>query len=395
MKKLIAFTLSLITVLGLVGCVSLPDSGENTKEPSYAALQTDIDQLEAMYAGRTAYHGELHDHADTGGRSDGKQTLDTWKTYMSILDIDFATIVDHKQVRHMYLDEWDETRFIGGTEAAVAVFRDGNNAEFKPHYNMIMPSGEALIEVLEAFTEFGYTGGDPLEAEFPYYPGFTKERFGELIDAIKEKGGFFAIAHPKSGGGETVHDPLEFWFRDWTALEVIYTYRDTRDGTRTAANYKLWRELLFNGKRVWATAGNDEHNVPSDKGLSTIYATEQHSLAFLDRMRVGDFTAGPVGVRMCVGDTVMGYECDFTDQRVVISVGDFHKSVLDPKHTYRLDVYAQEQIVFSGEVKPDEVTYFAFDAENVMFYRTEVIDVTTNSKLALGNPIWNTTYTPS
>ena len=112
-------------------------------------------------------------------------------------------------------------------------------------------------------------------------------------------------------------------------------------------------------------------------------------------MRVGDFTAGPVGVRMCVGDTVMGYECDFTDQRVVISVGDFHKSVLDPKHTYRLDVYAQEQIVFSGEVKPDEVTYFALDAENVMFYRTEVIDVTTNSKLALGNPIWNTTYTPS
>jgi hypothetical protein len=82
------------------------------------ATGADLTRLDAVYAGRKPYYGDLHDHAATGGRSDGHCTLDEWKTGMAELKMDFATIVDHKQVRHMYLDQWDPTMFIGGTEAA-------------------------------------------------------------------------------------------------------------------------------------------------------------------------------------------------------------------------------------------------------------------------------------
>ena len=35
------------------------------------ATQEEILHLESLYANRVAFHGELHDHSDTGGTSDG------------------------------------------------------------------------------------------------------------------------------------------------------------------------------------------------------------------------------------------------------------------------------------------------------------------------------------
>ena len=59
------------------------------------ATQKEISQLEALYAGRVAFHGELHDHADTGGTSDGGKDLRHWRGALDALKMDFASILDH------------------------------------------------------------------------------------------------------------------------------------------------------------------------------------------------------------------------------------------------------------------------------------------------------------
>ena len=78
MKKLIAFLLALTCLLSLCAC-GQPETPTEPTEPDYTASEADINQLEKLYEGRQPYHGELHDHADTGGTSDGKMKLEDWK----------------------------------------------------------------------------------------------------------------------------------------------------------------------------------------------------------------------------------------------------------------------------------------------------------------------------
>ncbi len=359
------------------------------------ATTADINSLNAIYKNCRPYYGEMHDHAATGGRSDGKCTLDEWKQGMADLEMDFATIVDHKQVRHMCLDAWDDTMFIGGTEAATWITDRPHLPIYKDeklingiHYNMVFASPEPLLKMLQSRPEFNFEG-DALYGCFPRYPRYTVAGFQELIADVKRWGGFVSHVHPKAPGVLQSDDPLDYWFADETGLEVIYTYKADRNSQIVSANYKLWTDLLSLGKRVWATAGNDEHRAPSDKALSTIYAHRRHAQAFLDQMKIGNFTAGPVGIRMCIGDTPMGGKTEFDGKRVIISVGDFHKSVKLRDHQYRLDVISSDSLVCSKEICCDEETYLAFNAENVRFYRVEVIDITADSRIAIGNPVWN------
>jgi hypothetical protein len=297
--------------------------------------------------------------------------------------------VDHKQVRHMVLPEWDNTMFIGGTEAATKV-KGLQTEQNSFHYNMIFTDPNALMELLLEFEEFQFSG-TALEGEFPSYPHFTRAELEVLVQAIRDKGGMFVHVHPKHEGYLTSNDPLDYWYGDWTGIEVINTYKSDRNGPNTQKNYQLWVDLLALGKKVWATSGNDGHGMPTDAALSTVYAEERLGSSYFSHIRVGDFTCGPVGVRMAVGTTPMGYECDFTGQRLVFSVGDFHKSVKNEYDTYRVDLITDQGVVFSQEISCAETTYFAVDAdENAKFYRVEVFNVTDNSRIAIGNPIWNT-----
>ena len=51
----------------------------------YLATENEKQRLEAAYKGRKAFHGELHDHSNSGGTSDGHCTLDVWKKEMAEL----------------------------------------------------------------------------------------------------------------------------------------------------------------------------------------------------------------------------------------------------------------------------------------------------------------------
>lgn len=372
-----------------------------------------ISKLQQLYAGTTAYQGELHDHAATGGTSDGKNTLTEWLDGMKKLDMDFAAIVDHKQYLHMELPEWDNKYFIGGSEAMAMPKDLASATQTKMHFNMIFYNPMDLKAAVEEYDAIAPGGGfrhyvDETTGEwhFTYLQGFTADASGtgvavncrpakadmaKLVEIVRKHNGAFVHVHPKSTDYIKSTDPLDYWFADYTGLEVFYTIHADRNSTATKNNYKLWTDLLMLGKKVWATAGNDEHAAPANKALSTIYSPKQDAKEFVERVAVGNFTAGHVGVQMVIGDQVMGYETDFTGKELAFRVADFHSSVYNPTHSYKAVLIADEEVIGQWEISADEPFYYNCAADaSVGYYRVEVYDVTTNEMLALGNPIWNT-----
>lgn len=344
-----------------------------------------IDNTEKMrllnlYSGCRVFHGELHDHSASGGTSDGKCPLSEWRSQLNALKMDFAAILDHRQIRHMYLPEWEDGLFIPGTEPGTQI-SDSKAADGHMHYNILLPDRDLLEGLLNEFPEYQFTGGT--EGHF-VYPAFTRERFGQLIDAIKRRGGFFVHPHPKQV--MVSDDPLDYWFRDETGIEVFYM---SMDSEHTQKNYPLWVSLLAAGKRVWACAGGDKHAQTVDTALTTIYAEAHSSAAFLSHLRVGDFTCGPVGVRMCVGNTKTGGQCAFDGEKLIVCAADFHDSVRHADHKYRLDIINDQGTVCSHSVSCDEENFFSIDTQDCAFYRAEVFDETLGLRIAVGNPIWN------
>lgn len=344
------------------------------------ATDKDIRHLDGLYEGRRAYHGDMHNHGATGGSSDGKSTLDEWKRDLKKLQMDFVAILDHKQVRHMYLPEWDDSIFIGGTEPGT-IIKECTASKREMHYNMIFDDPKKLEALLSEFEEYKFEGG--CEGHFVYcvYP---RSRFLEIIDSVMSKGGFFVYPHPKQYVNSD--DPLEYWFRDRIGIEVFYY--DMRNQW-TADNYKLWTDLLALGKKVFACSGEDGHSYARDTALTTFYAEEKKSSCYIKHMREGDFTCGSVGIRMAMGETRMGGECDFEGKKLIVGVGDFHVSVKKHDHSYRIKILDDSGVVYSEGISAEESSYFVIDARDVAFYRVEVFDETENLRIAIGNPIWN------
>lgn len=350
------------------------------------ASSAEKEYLDQLYKNRRPFHGELHNHAATGGTSDGHRPLSHWLGALEALHMDFAAILDHKQVRHMYEPEWQDGTFIGGTEPAAWI--TDIDAEFNNlHYNMIFATPEPLMELLEAFPEYQFTGGQ--EGHF-IYPRFTTNRFCQIIDAVKAKGGFFVHPHPKQQLRS--NDPLHYWYRDETGLEVFYTGDNNPNRDYAAENYELWTTLLAMGKRLWACAGGDEHACADTKALTTIYAEEKTNASYISHLREGDFVCGSVGIRMCIGDQKMGGCCDFTGKKLILNVQDYHVSAADPSHKYCVRLLSDEGEVFCKEITCTAPAYFSIPVEDKKFYRAEVYDLTRGRWIAIGNPIWNAKY---
>ena len=337
-------------------------------------------RLLALYQGRRVYHGEMHDHSASGGTSDGKCTLAQWREQLSTLKMDFAAILDHRQIRHMYQPEWEDGLFIPGTEPGTEI-TDSGARDAHLHYNMLLPDRGLFEGLLSEFPEYEFTGG--IEGHF-IYPTFTRERFGQLIDAVLARGGFFVHPHPKLIMDSD--DPLDYWFRDNTGIEVFYRNMDSE---YTEANYPLWLNLLKMGKRVFACAGGDLHSETVNTALTTLYAEAHSAKAYLPHLRAGDFTCGSVGIRMCVGDTKTGGICALEGQRLTVCAADFHESVRFDGHAYRLDILTDQGLLYSQAISCEEENFVTLTLPACAFVRAEVFDVTRNLRIAIGNPIWN------
>jgi len=392
MKKVLLLFLAAVMLLSLCACANEVSPEQTTAEtaPPVDATATDADiaKLDSLYEGREIRYGEMHAHANTGGKSDGKITLPEWKFHMQINVYDFATIVDHRQTIHMSLEDWDNTKFIGGSEAATTLTNRPEGKNYL-HYNMLFATLEEFETLLKTYPlKFQYFG------DFFPYPNWNTEEFHQLSRDIYANGGLMVHVHPQANDTYMVSDdPLDYFFGDVMGFEVLTGYH-AKD-MKTESNlkqYDTWVKLLNLGKRAYATCGSDCHGTLADvvACLGTIYAEDTEAKTLLEYMRAGDFVAGPAGIRLSVGDGKMGDEVSFAGNRLVVAAGEVHYQTYKEDHSYRVDVYDDQGLVFSREISGKEVAYFAIDANpNAKYYRADVYDVTDEKIIAIGNPIWN------
>lgn len=379
---------------------------------------TSLTNLTTVYsASQVLKQGDIHAHAGNGGGSDGTVSLADWKTQMTDLDMDFAASLDHRETDHILLPDWDKDKFIYGTELGTNIhdtYIDGN--ELGLHYNMIYSNMEDFVGLLTE-TEFEddfdysetaisggyYNGGHIKEAGFD-----TAEEYKRFIQAVQQYNGFYVLAHPMTSPSYITADnwkqALQPYLVNGIGIEVMYKGLGT---TNVKQGYQLWKRLLNNGYQVYATAGTDTHadlqtSLPDSgvlESLTSFYAAigtgeTNWSEAYVRYLREGNFTAGSVGLQMCVGSTQMGGTGSFEDAYLEIGIGALHKSVYDSTHKYRVDVWSEDGIMYSqpfnATKEEGQMTYLRTKADsNCKYYRVEIYDVTTNTRIALGNPIWN------
>jgi len=161
------------------------------------ATAREINKLEKLYEGCKVYHGELHDHSASGGTSDGKLPLQEWVKEMAELNMDFAAILDHRQVRHMYLPEWKDGLFIGGSEPGTRI-SDSKAEVAEMHYNMLF-EGPKELEALLALSRRNRTRSRALyylsgrdyaakELKRKLSRSSDKETADEVVDRLAEVG---------------------------------------------------------------------------------------------------------------------------------------------------------------------------------------------------------------
>ena len=344
----------------------------------------DMSALDSLYEGRQIYRGDLHMHTKCGGTSDGAQPMSEWPGKMDELGVDFVVVVDHKQMRGFFLPEWDEERFLMGTEPSgiIAELNAPRNGMVELHYNMLFPHKYGLAMVLANFPEFSFKG-DELTGSFKYFKA-SRERYFELFDYVKSIGGMIVHAHPKTMLVSS--DPLDYYFGEHTFIETIYENIYT---SATRNNYKLWQDILALGKHVYASGGSDSHTDTKNSALAAFYTEKRHSSLFFERMKSGDFNVGSMGIKMCIGEHPMGSETAFEDGMILsIRLGDYFDRDVKENTVYALRIFTDEGLAFESDFDGSEAQELQLYVKKRRFYRADVYDKTHECVVGISNPIW-------
>ena len=296
--------------------------------------------------------------------------------------MDFAAIVDHRQMRHFFLPCWDEKYLICGSEPGIVL--DAPNREpaaCKLHYNMVFPDKSGLAKVLDAFPEFGFTG--TVNGEFQY-PSMTVERFRMLAEYVYSVGGLLAHAHPKQVMNSD--DPLDYYISEIVPLETVHV---SAESFHTKKNRELWVSLLNMGKRLKTYGSTDSHGPVSNKGLTAVYAQKHFSTDIFNMIRSGDCVAGGVAIKMCIGDTPMGGITVYQPgQQLLVKVEGFHPAHARKDTAFCLRVYTDRGLAYAREFVCDQMQTLALPVQQRQYYRVEITNESDNCLVALSNPIW-------
>ena len=349
-------------------------------DPHAPVENADFSQLDALYEGRAVFHGDFHVHTDSGGTSDGKTPLGEFVEQLKKLDMDFAAVVDHKQMRHFFLPEWDETMLICGTEPGTRLHGRPQRSS-KMDYTMIFPDKEGLAKVMEAFPEFQYTGGT--EGHYTY-PSHTVERLMELGEFIWNIGGLLSHAHPKQLMAS--EDPLDYYLGEHVALETIHG-SPAAYGSRQ--NRELWESLLKLGKRIRTHGSSDTHKEAKNCAQTTVYAPRHHSRDIFEQVRKGDCTAGAVGIQMAIDGCVMGGSLPYRPgQTLLLRVADPHPAAVTKDTVWCLKVYTEKGLAYAREFDGALPITLALPVKQRRYYRAELTNESDSAIIAIGNPIW-------
>ena len=339
------------------------------------AEDADIEKLLEEYGDRVAKYGEMHNHTSAGLTADGRRTLAQWKERMVQLGMDFATIVDHKQVAHMYHKDWQTEPteespvvFVGGSEPGTNISEMIAGTQGNMHYNMITADPVKLIDLVKQMEEitdkdfytyekpyseanWGANGTNNKNKDFVWsdynepdgkldrfsYPKWTRSEFQTMVELFYNEGSLIVEVHPDYPSYIKSSDPMDYCFAgnagstESAAMGFeIHTggYGRKPSDTYNEQAYQLWLDMLDAGKKVYATYGDDGHRMPTAVALTTAYAPEgANADYYMQLMHDGNFAPGWVGIRMIVGDTQMGGTADsFEGQRLVFSIGDMFQA---------------------------------------------------------------------
>ncbi len=349
-----------------------------------AVNAADFAAMDALYAGRHPYRGDLHVHTNCGGRSDGHTPMSEWVAKMDEKNLDFAVVVDHRQMRGYFLPEWSEERFLMGTEPGcrmhgLSAVRLNFNLL---HYCMLFPHKYSLAMVLANFPEFKFHG-DELTGSFEY-PEFTKERFMELTRYLQSIGGMMVHAHPKILLASD--DPLDFYYGEHTYIETL---SGSVYGNRTFKSYEVWTDLLALGKRVYASGGSDTHGDVCNDVVATFYTTERSGRALYDQMYSADYALGGAGIKMCIDGHPMGSEIPYREgMTLTLRVDDFYAPTTRADAVYELRVITDRGVAYASRFRGTAPQAVSLAVKDRAFYRVELYDVYNNVLVAHGNPIW-------
>ncbi len=348
----------------------------------HETAQWDAALLDRAYRGRNVYYGDFHCHSNSGGSSDGQVPIENYVEEMQKKGLDFAAIVDHKQMRHFFLDCWDDRYLICGTEPGCRLNEpDRDIFARRMDYTMIFPDSSGLKEVMEVFPEFSFTGTE-VEGIYQYWNP-TLARLRELADFVYSIGGLLTHAHPKQLMAS--EDPMDYYIGENVALETIQ--RDP-DAFGSRQNRDLWVSLLKLGKRVKTHGSSDSHGPVSNRGLTSVYTARHHSRDIFKAIRAGDCTAGGVAIRMCIGDICMGGSIPYEEGlRLDIAVDGFHCAHIREHTVYCLKVYTDRGLAFAREFDGSPQR-FSLQVQKRGYYRVEITNESDNTLVALSNPIW-------
>ena len=357
---------------------------ERLDDPHTACEEAEEDQrqLTALYSGRKALHGDMHTHSNSGGTSDGKTPLATFIQQIKALGLDFAACVDHKQMRHAFLPEWDEDVLIFGTEPAVVIKEEGRPRRSAVlHYCMLFQHPTDLYRVMEAFPEYEYTGGPDGHYK---YAGFTPERFAQLGRFIHSLGGLMVHAHPKQMLSSD--DPMDYYFGEVVPLETILGDADAYD---TWQNRDLWESLLKLGKRIHTHGDSDTHGAAKNRAITTVYARERKGAAILREVREGDCAAGAIGIKMAISGARMGSSLPYREGLVLaIQLDDYYKPTMLDDTVYCLKVYTDQGLAYASEFDGKQPQRLSIPVKDRKYYRVEVTNESDGSIVSVSNPIW-------
>ena len=346
-----------------------------------SATEDALRQLDAMYSGRTAMHGDMHTHTNSGGTSDGQTPLGEFVKQLRALGLDFAAIVDHRQIRHCLLPEWDDM-LICGTEPGT-ILEDPARPERarKMDYCMLFQHPSDYFRVMEAFPEYNFTGGPD---GHNISPRFTPERLAQLSRFIYSLGGLMVHAHPKQLMASD--EPLDYYFGDYMPLESILGHANSFD---TVQNRNLWESLLKLGKRVHTHGDSDTHAEAKNCAITTVYAREKKGSTVLREVREGDCAAGPIGIKMAICGTRMGSSLPYRDGLVLaVKLDDYYTPTMLDNTVYCLKVYTERGLAYASEFDGKQPQSLTIPVQNRKYYRVEVTNESDGHFVSISNPIW-------
>lgn len=387
------------------------------QESGSKPVSTDAELLNLVYGTATLSQGDMHAHADNDGRINETTALQAWKNELMNpglnLKLDFVASLDHKQTNHYENKAWNSEQFIYGTEGETSIQgKKAAGASGILHYNMLFAGADAVSAMRSSLASAGLLKADGQTYDYVYNK--PEAWFGDFIKTVQNNDGFFVIPHPNQlrGSAPYAANALGYVFKDsrGNAVERIgfeVIARSAYDA-ETGKNYEYWKQLLRAGYKYYACAGSDLHgsctikggdgNLRIKKAITSVYTkvSEKNDEGYLKQFIKGNFTAGAVGIKMCIGDrttgnaVAMGSECDFKGKKLVVQIGEFY-NYLDASKTYRVEIHTEDGLVYKQNVKANENTLIVFETnENAKFYRVEVRYAQNNTCVAYGNPIWNT-----